>query len=190
MMRDTISADLFARSIESLLAFADTEDLCVQRFAFSFAPHSLKQGPCVWNKRNTSQFPILRTCFCVTAHNDLVSVKVHISPSDFAGLSESATCECQACREVGAVGGVAAVARSHFVNQRVEFVDSRKSHRLRLRRSERVEGVLLWCYSWSATQFLAYIHAHFLQSVCVILRISVSFSPGQLLMSAARRCSQ
>ena len=37
---------------------------------------------------------------------------------------------------------------------------------------------------------LWYALAHFLQSACVILRISVSSRPGQLLLSAKRRCRQ
>src|SRR6266699_4756007 len=43
VMCDAICADLLARAIKRLLAFADTEYFCLQRFAFSFAPHPFKQ---------------------------------------------------------------------------------------------------------------------------------------------------
>jgi hypothetical protein len=91
VMSDAIRANLCARSIKRLLTFADAEYFRVQRLVMAFAPHSFKQRASIWNQRNTSQLPILRTSFGIAAHNDLACVKVHVSPGDLARLTDTVT---------------------------------------------------------------------------------------------------
>src|SRR6516165_2101870 len=90
VMSDSLRTDLFARSIKCLLAFTDAEHFHVQRLACSFTPHPFKQCACIGNQRNTAQFPILCAGVDVAAHNDFGSLKVHISPQDFASLTNTA----------------------------------------------------------------------------------------------------
>ena len=95
-MCDAICADFFARTIKCLLAFADAKYFCVQRFAFSFVPHSFKQCASIWNQRHTAQSPILCAGGCVPAHNNFARVKINIPPSDLFRLTNAASRECQA----------------------------------------------------------------------------------------------
>ena len=94
VMRDAICADLFARAIKGLLAFADAKHFGVQRFAFSFVPHSFKQCACIGNQRDAAQFPILRAGIGIAAQDDLASAKIHVSPRDLSCFADSTTCEC------------------------------------------------------------------------------------------------
>src|SRR5437868_6838089 len=103
VMRDAICADFLCRPIKRLLTFADQEYLCVQWLAETFAAHSLKQRARIGNQRNTAQLPIFRARLSVATHDDFARVKVHVSPSDLARLTNATTCERQACCEVGAV---------------------------------------------------------------------------------------
>ena len=115
----------------------------------------------------------------------------------------------QAEREVGAITRIATVARAHFHNQRVEFLHRRQRDLFPANGSTFQSrcGIAVNHTSFdcdvqnvskkgdcvvvvSGRRNFRVALAHFLQSAGVILRISVSFRPGQLLISAAKRCRQ
>src|SRR5262249_10823797 len=122
VMRDAICPDFLTRPIKRLLAFSHSKDFCIQRLVGTFSPHSLKQPASIWNQWAAAQFPILRACRGVAAHNDLASVKIDIAPLKRIGLALSHSRNGQAQREVSAVDRIAPMSISHFDNQRVEFV--------------------------------------------------------------------
>ena len=126
VMCDAIRADLFARAIKRLLAFADPEHFRVQRLASSFAPHSFKQCASIGNQRNAAQFPILRAGLGVATHNDFAGLKIDIPPFERVRLALAHPVNGQALREVGAVYRIATVAGTHLRNKCVEFVGARQ----------------------------------------------------------------
>lgn len=103
VMCDAIRTDLLAGPIKRLLAFSDPKYFHVQWFVFSLAQHPFKQRPSIGNQRDTAQLPILCAGGGVPTHNNLARVKVHISPRDLAGLTNTAAGECQPRREIGTV---------------------------------------------------------------------------------------
>ena len=76
MVRDSICANFFARAIKRFLAFAHTEDFCVQRLARTLSAHTFKQRASIGNQRDTAHCPILCGRFGVPPHNDFTSIKV------------------------------------------------------------------------------------------------------------------
>src|SRR5260370_21348250 len=102
VMRDAIRADLFARSIKSLLAFANAENFGFQRIAWSFAMHSLKQCARIWNQWNTPQFPILGAGVGIAADNDFTRLKIHIPPVYLTSFPFPPAGKCQASCKIGA----------------------------------------------------------------------------------------
>ena len=94
VMGDAVRSDLLAGPIKGLLAFSNAENFCVQRLPCSFAAHSFKEPTRIRNERNTAQFPILRTGVGIAAHDDLASLKIHVSPRDLSCFADSTTCEC------------------------------------------------------------------------------------------------
>src|SRR4030095_3823312 len=95
VVSDPICSGPFARAIKCLLAFANTEYFCVQRFAGTFAAHSWKQRAGIRNHWNTAQLPILCACLGVPAHDDFASVKIDITPSDLARFTDATARERQ-----------------------------------------------------------------------------------------------
>ena len=85
---------LHARS-RDFLTFTDSKKFRLQRFIETLAPHSLKQSACIGNQRHAAQFPILCARLGITAHDDLASVKIHVSPSDLSRLTNTATSKRQ-----------------------------------------------------------------------------------------------
>ena len=79
VMSDAIYSDVLTRAIKSLLAFANTKHLCVQRFIRTLAAHSFKQCASLWNQWHPAQFPIFSSCLGIAAHNDFTRFKIHIS---------------------------------------------------------------------------------------------------------------
>ena len=80
MVRDAICADFLARSIKSLLAFADAKHFHVQWFVGAVAAHPLKQRARIWNQRHVAQFPILCGSAVVATNNDFAGFKIDIPP--------------------------------------------------------------------------------------------------------------
>ena len=208
VMRDAICADFLARAIKRLLAFADSKYFCVQRFASALAAHSLKQCASIGNQRHTTHRPNSLCRFPASPRTTISPASKSTSRHvDLARFTFAATGECQARAAKSAqfantgcgprasphrqalnlsIARQRDLFRAHWQRVSQSPRDCCKRRQLPLRRREHAEAPRSCCCSVSAMQFCVTLAPILCNRLCVILRISVSFSPGQLFSSAAR----
>src|SRR4029077_3391820 len=87
MVRDAICADFLARSIKSLLAFADAKHFHVQWFVGAVAADPLKKRERICNQRLVAQFHILGGSAVVSPSNDFAGFKIAIPPFERVRLA-------------------------------------------------------------------------------------------------------
>jgi len=75
VMRDATRADLFARAIKRLLAFANTKDFRFQRLIPLFGSHPFKQRAGFGDHRNPAHLPIFRRRFGVASYHSFTALK-------------------------------------------------------------------------------------------------------------------
>ena len=95
VMRDAICADLFARAIKRLLAFADAENFSSSDSPGRSLTHSFKQRARIGNQRHAAQFPIF-VPVSGSPRTTISPASKSTSRQAISRASQAAACECQA----------------------------------------------------------------------------------------------